>query len=169
METQSINVFILNDNVEMAGKLRRYLAKRFGDLLHISLFFSSRSCLKMLNRNIHLVVVDDYLYEGADKGTPGIDMLKKIKDKEPSTEVVILTSHEDVGTAVEAMRLGARDYIKNERGAWQRIQAIIDERIKQPIRYFVAEYGVNVFVMAFLITFAAVGVAVYFGLKYWGD
>jgi DNA-binding NtrC family response regulator len=168
METQAINVFILNDNVEMAGKLRRYLAKRFGDLLHISLFFSSRSCLKMLNRNVHLVVVDDYLYEGANKGTPGLDLLKKIKDKEPSTEVVILTSHEDVGTAVEAMRLGARDYIKNERGAWQRIQNIIDERIKQPIRFFVAEYGVNVFVMAFLLTFAAIGVAVYFGLKYWG-
>jgi len=168
METQAINVFILNDNVEMAGKLRRYLAKRFGEMLRISLFFSSRSCLKMLNRNVHLVVVDDYLYEGANKGTPGMDMLKQIKDKQPETEVVILTSNEDVGTAVEAMRLGARDVIKNERGAWQRIQAIVDQRIKQPIRYFVAEYGVNVFVMAFLLTFAAIGVAVYFGLRYWG-
>jgi two-component system response regulator HydG len=166
MEHQSINVFILNDNVEVAGKLRKYLVKRFGDLLKISLFFSSRSCLKMLNGQVDLVVLDDYLYEGANKGTPGVDVLKKIKDKQPSTEVVILTSNEDIGMAVEAMRSGARDIIKNERGAWQRLQSIIDERIKQPIRYFVAEYGVNVFVMAFILTWTAIGVAVYFGLKY---
>ena len=166
METQPINVFILNDNVEVAGKLRKYLAKRFGDMLKISLFFSSRSCLNMINGQVHLVVVDDYLYEGSNKGTPGLDVLKKIKDKQPNTEVVILTSNEDVGTAVEAMKMGARDIIKNDRGAWQRIMAIIDERVKQPIRFFVAEYGVNVFVMAFLLTFIAIGVAVYFGLRY---
>lgn len=166
METQSINVFILNDNVEVAGKLRKYLAKRFGGLLNISLFFSSRSCLNRLDGDVHLVVVDDYLYEGANKTTPGLDVLKRIKEKQPQTEVVILTSNEDVGTAVEAMKLGARDIIVNHRGAWQRIMSIIDQRVKQPIRYFVAEYGVNVFVMAFLLTFIAIGVAVYFGLKY---
>ena len=36
--THKLNVFILNDNLEVAGKLRRYLKKRFGDLLNISLF-----------------------------------------------------------------------------------------------------------------------------------
>ena len=166
MENQAINVFILNDNIELAGKLRKYLMKRFGNMLKISLFFSSRSCLKMMNGQVHLVVVDDYLYEGAHKGTPGMDILKRIKEKSPGTDVVILTSNEDVGLAVDAMKLGARDYILNTRGAWQRILMIIDQTIKQPIRYFVAEYGVNVFVITFLLTFIAVGIAVFFGLKY---
>ncbi len=166
METHPINVFILNDNVEVAGKLRKYLLKRFGELLRISLFFSSRSCLKMMSGEVHLVVVDDYLYEGANKGTPGVDVLKRIKEKNPKTEVVILTSNEDVGMAVDAMKLGARDYILNERGAWQRIMTIVDQAIKQPIRYFVAEYGVNIFVISFLLTFSLVGIAVFIALKY---
>jgi len=166
METQAINVFILNDNVEIAGKLRKYLRDRFGKLLNISLFFSSRSCLKMMDNNVHLVVVDDYLYEGANKGRPGVEVLKQIKDKYPKTEVVILTSNEDIGFALDALKMGARDYILNKYGAWQRIMMIIDKNIQQPIRYFVAEFGVNIFIVAFLGTFALVGVAVYFALKY---
>ncbi|MES2681443.1 MAG: response regulator [Bacteroidota bacterium] len=166
MENHALNVYILNDNVEIAGKLRKYLRDRFGKLLNISLFFSSRSCLKMMDNHVDLVVVDDYLYEGANHGTPGVDVLKKIKEKNPKTEVVILTSNEDIGMAVDAMKMGARDYIINNRGAWQRILAIIDRRIHQPIRYLVAEYGVAVFVTAFFVTFTLVGVAVYFALRY---
>lgn len=166
MRNEALNVFILNDNVEVAGKLRRYLVKRFGSLLNISLFFSSRSCLKMMDNHVDLVVVDDYLYENGDKGTPGIEVLKKIKQEHPQTEVVILASNEDVGLAVDAMRNGARDYIPNKKGAWQRVLAIIDQTIHQPIRYLVAEYGVTVFVAIFLSTFALMGVACYLALRY---
>ena len=91
--TQKLNVFILNDNLEVAGKLRRYLKKRFGDLLNISLFLNSRTCINMMyGHQVDMVVVDDYLYEKGSKGMSGVDVLKKIKDKSPDTEVVILTS-----------------------------------------------------------------------------
>lgn len=166
MENQTLNIYILNDNVEVAGKLRKYLRDRFGKLLNISLFFSSRSCLKMMDNHVDLVVVDDYLYEGANRGTPGVEVLKKIKDKSPKTEVVILTSNEDIGLAVDAMKMGARDIILNKRGAWQQIRNIIDRTIQQPIRYFVAEYGVNIFVIVFFLTFSLVGLSVYLALRY---
>src|SRR3954471_8707454 len=107
MRNQALNIFILNDNVEVAGKLRRYLNKRFGDMLNISLFFSSRSCLRMMDNHVDLVVVDDYLHENNDSGTPGIEVLKKIKQEHPETEVVILATNEDIGVAIDAMKNGA--------------------------------------------------------------
>lgn len=167
MRNDAINVYILNDNVEVAGKLRRYLVKRFGDLLNISLFFSSRSCLRMIDNHVDLVVVDDYLNDSnGNNGTPGVEVLKRIKQEHPQTEVIILSSNEDIGTAVDAMRNGAREVIPNKRGAWQRVMYIIDQTIHQPIRYLVAEYGVTVFVAIFLTTFVTMGVAVYLALKY---
>ncbi|PBQ32863.1 hypothetical protein CNR22_14135 [Sphingobacteriaceae bacterium] len=160
--TQKMNVFILNDNLEVAGKLRRYLKKRFGDLLTISLFLNSRTCLNMMyGHKVDMVVVDDYLYEKGSKGTPGIDVLKKIKDKSPSTEVVILTSDENVGLAVEAMKGGVKDYIPNRMGAWQRVQTTIERRIGQPIKYLIAEYGVTKFSIIFLSTFIIMGIIVF--------
>ncbi len=167
MKNQSLNVFILNDDVMVAGKLRKYLKKRFGDRLNISLFFTSRSCLRMINGQVHLVVVDDYLQESSHTGIAGIDMLQKIKEKDPQTEVIILSSDEDVALAVDAMKLGARDYIRNDRSAWQQILTIIDQTIQQPIRYLIAEFGVNVFMAVFFTTFALMGIICYLALHYW--
>ncbi len=44
-------------------------------------------------------------------GLDGIDVLKSIKSQEIPTEVIILTAHATVMTAVEAMKLGAYDYL----------------------------------------------------------
>lgn len=44
-------------------------------------------------------------------GLNGMDVLKKIKDIEILTEVIILTAHATVSTAVDAMKLGAYDYL----------------------------------------------------------
>ncbi len=41
----------------------------------------------------------------------GLDLLKKIKFKLPTVPVILLTGHASVDTAVEAMRLGAHDYV----------------------------------------------------------
>ncbi len=44
-------------------------------------------------------------------GLGGIDVLKKVKDREIPTEVIILTAHATVSTAVDAMKTGAYDYM----------------------------------------------------------
>lgn len=163
---RSLNIFILNDNVEVAGKLRKYLIHRFGEMVNISLFFNSRSCLRMIDNHVDMVVVDDYLSGPMHSGKPGVEVLKRIKEDHPKTEVVILSSNEDVGLAIEALRSGARDYILNKRGAFHRLRIIIDQRIQQPIRYLVAEYGVKVFVTTFILVWAALGLISYLALRY---
>jgi DNA-binding NtrC family response regulator len=166
MKTRKLNVFILNENPETAGKLRRYLRKKFGNALSISLFFNSAMCLNRLNGHADMVVIDDYLYQYGSHGMSSLEVLKKIKDKSPSTEVVILTSDEDVGLAVEAMRIGAKDYILNKLGSWQRLQHLLDKAIQQPINYLIAEFGVPKFVGIFLITFAGMGIIVGLTIRY---
>jgi DNA-binding NtrC family response regulator len=49
----------------------------------------------------------------------GIDLLKEIKTTIPEIQVIILTAHGNIGSAVEAIKLGAYDYLtkpfENER------------------------------------------------------
>jgi DNA-binding NarL/FixJ family response regulator len=169
MQSRNLNVFILNDDAQVAGKLRKYLKHRFGNLLNISLFFTSKSCLRMIDNHVDLVVVDDYLAGVANSGTPGVEVVKKIKEAHPSTEVVVLSSNEDIGLKVEALRSGARDYIPNKRGAFHRVRMIIDQVVHQPIRYLVAEYGVRVFLLAFIVAFALLGLITWAALRLWRD
>src|ERR1043166_3460925 len=41
-----------------------------------------------------------------------IDVLRAIKDAQPMTEVIVMTAYGTIESAVEAMRLGAFDYIQ---------------------------------------------------------
>ena len=53
------------------------------------------------------LVITDLRLPGAD----GLTVLKEAKDKAPETEVVVITAHGSVDTAVGAMKLGAIDYL----------------------------------------------------------
>ena len=44
-------------------------------------------------------------------GIGGMETLRRIRDSGSSAEVVVLTGHPDVATAIEAMKLGAYDYL----------------------------------------------------------
>jgi DNA-binding NtrC family response regulator len=44
-------------------------------------------------------------------GMSGMEVLKRIKDLRPALEVVMITGYGDVTSAVESMKLGARDYV----------------------------------------------------------
>src|SRR5450755_1869478 len=44
-------------------------------------------------------------------GLNGIEVLEKIKQVSPDTEVIIITEHASIETAIDAVRLGAFDYI----------------------------------------------------------
>jgi two-component system response regulator HydG len=53
------------------------------------------------------LVITDLRLPGAD----GLSVLKAAKDKAPETEVIVITAHGSVETAVGAMKFGAFDYI----------------------------------------------------------
>src|SRR5262249_15574177 len=44
-------------------------------------------------------------------GDSGLDLLQEVTRRAPRTAVVIITAHGTIDTAVEAMRLGAFDYL----------------------------------------------------------
>ena len=54
----------------------------------------------------HAAIVDLQL-----PGNAGMSLLQRVKEKNPDTGVIIVASHGSVATAVEAMRLGAYDFL----------------------------------------------------------
>ncbi len=42
----------------------------------------------------------------------GIDLLKAVRERRPGTPVIVITGHGDIALAVEAMRLGATDFLE---------------------------------------------------------
>lgn len=166
MKSQTLNVFILNDDIRIADKLKHFLEKRFGHMMNVSLFFNSESFFSKLTNNVDLVVVDDYLYDANTKTNADVvDIVKKVKAKCTTTEVVVLSSDEDIETAVNAINMGAKGFIPNRYGAWSKLQYLVYHIASSPIRFIVKEFGVSKFVAIFIMTFLTVGVVVLIALK----
>lgn len=69
--------------------------------------YSGQECLEILEKNSIDVVILDIKMPGMD----GIETLKEIKKRFPLVEVIMLTGHGTIETAVEGMKLGAADYL----------------------------------------------------------
>lgn len=69
---------------------------------------SSAAALEILKEeNIALVISDLRLPE-----MDGLELLQKIRETQPDVDVVMITGHGSIGKAVEAMQLGAYDFIE---------------------------------------------------------
>ena len=84
----------------------------FSDLLkgegfEVDAAASADEAFDFLNqREYHVAVIDLVLQEAS-----GLDVLEKIKQINPSIEVIIVTGHASMETAIYALKHGARDYL----------------------------------------------------------
>lgn len=69
--------------------------------------YSGQECLGVLEKEAIDVVVLDIKMPGMD----GIETLREIKKRHPIVEVILLTGHGAIETAVSGMKLGAYDYL----------------------------------------------------------
>ena len=100
-------LIMLVDDEEM---LVKSTAKRLGQRnIKTLAAYSGEECLAQLKKNKHIdVIVLDVKMPGMD----GIETLKEIKKSFPLIEVIMLTGHATVDSAIDGMKLGAYDFLK---------------------------------------------------------
>jgi DNA-binding NtrC family response regulator len=78
-------------------------------------FATGESCLKHMDKNPSVVVLDYELSSEDPTVMNGVEVLQKVKEGNPNTEVLMISGWEDVTIAVASMKFGAFDYVvKNE-------------------------------------------------------
>jgi len=99
------NVLLVDDEVPFVETITKRLTKR---KLTVTAAHSGQDALDMLSKSNDVeVVVLDVKMPGMD----GIETLQKIKSQFPLAEVIMLTGHATVESAIEGMKLGAFDYL----------------------------------------------------------
>ena len=99
-----IRVLLVDDEEEFVQTLSERLALRDYD---ITTSLSGDDALEKVKHYNYDVVILDVAMPGVD----GIDALREIKKMKPLTEVIMLTGHGTVETAIEGMKLGAFDFL----------------------------------------------------------
>lgn len=96
-------ILLVEDDVVFSKMLGKFLERNGYEVVRC---YNLEEAEKSLNASLSLVFTDLRLPDG-----DGINFLKKVKEVYPDLPVVVMTSYAEVSTAVEAMKLGAFDYI----------------------------------------------------------
>ncbi|MCC7386644.1 MAG: sigma-54-dependent Fis family transcriptional regulator [Deltaproteobacteria bacterium] len=93
--------------VDDKENILKLFAKIIGEAYELTTAGDGAQALALLGERTFDVVVSDIRMPGAD----GFEVLRAVKAKSPATEVVLMTAYASVERAVEAMKLGAYDYV----------------------------------------------------------
>ncbi len=97
-------VLIMEDEASVAKGLGMVLSE---EGYHVDLAMTGRSALDSFNQKMFDLLVADLRLPDID----GMEVIKQVKRRRPDTEVLVITGYSTVNTAVEAMKLGASDYL----------------------------------------------------------
>ena len=100
-----IRVLIIDDEKSFTEELQEFLTRSGYFSLEANSGQEGLNILK--SQEFDLLVLDVML-----PGMNGLDILKEVKVNYPVLEVIIVSGHGDMDTVVQAMRLGALDYLR---------------------------------------------------------
>jgi len=102
--SQARKVLVIDDEKVVCHSCRRVLEEEGFD---VSVAINGRDGIEKLSQeNFDAVIVDLRM-----PGVGGMDVLRILKRTKPDTRAIIITAYSSVGSAVEAMQLGAADYL----------------------------------------------------------
>lgn len=102
---QAMKIAIVDDEQDMRQSISQWLALSGYDT---ETFGSAEDALKVLGPDYPGIVISDIKMPGMD----GMKFLKKLMGSDSALPVIMITGHGDVPMAVEAMRVGAFDFLE---------------------------------------------------------
>ncbi|MBC8439989.1 MAG: response regulator [Deltaproteobacteria bacterium] len=102
---KKIKLLLVDDEKPFLDTITKRLEKRE---LNVSAVYSGKEALAELenNKSIEVIILDVKM-----PGMDGIETLGEIKKRFPLVEVIMLTGHATVETAIDGMKIGAFDYL----------------------------------------------------------
>jgi two-component system NtrC family response regulator len=98
------NILVVDDEVVICKSIQRILSP---EGYEVKTALSGEEALEKISQESFDIVITDLKMPGMD----GMELLAKIKEKDPEIIVIIITGYSTVQTAVQAMKMGALDYI----------------------------------------------------------
>jgi DNA-binding NtrC family response regulator len=105
MEKLEANVLLVDDEEDFLELLTERLENR--GLKVSSVTTGEDAVIKSEDEDFDAVILDI-----AMPGIDGIETLKRIKEKKPDIEIIMLTGHATIPRSIEAMKFGAEDLLE---------------------------------------------------------
>lgn len=101
-------VFVVDDDIFIQNLVK----KRFdGDDINVITFTYGEECLKQLDQNPELIILDYLFYKKDEEVMGGMEIFNKIKEFNESIPVIMLSGQDRGDVVLELARKGIEDYV----------------------------------------------------------
>jgi DNA-binding NtrC family response regulator len=106
---QEEKILVVDDNPDILISARYLLERHYQSVTTCE---HPEEIPSLMNKeNFDVILLDMNFHPGQSDGEMGMQWLEKIKGIDPEAAVVMITAHGSLNAAVEAMKLGASDYV----------------------------------------------------------
>jgi len=105
MEQESYTILVIDDEEPLRRLLQKELASDNREVLVVG---DALEAMEMIRNTLFDVIILDLRLPGVT----GLELLVEVKKNVPHAEVVMISGHGDIDTAVQAMKLGAYDFVQ---------------------------------------------------------
>ncbi|RZJ61437.1 MAG: response regulator, partial [Flavobacterium sp.] len=100
----SSKILVIDDDTAFCVMLKTFLQKKGFEVVNA---FNAQEADAEIQKQVFDVVLTDIRLPDSD----GMHILKSVKEVSLDTQVILMTGYTDIKTAVNAMKLGAFDYV----------------------------------------------------------
>jgi len=118
------NIFVVDDDKMYATMLADHLEEK--GKYTVRTFATGEDCLAHLGENPDFIILDYYLDSEVPGAKNGLEILKEIKKVDEDTKVIMLSSQEHYGIALQTIAKGAIYYVIKDLQSFREIDNILE-------------------------------------------
>jgi PleD family two-component response regulator len=128
-ETSHIRVLFIDSSEDYVHQARRFLEKHSPEKIDTIWYKVGEEAIDFLKENTESIdiILTDYFLPVSD----GLEIMRLVREITPKTPVVFLTSSKELKVAVEAMKIGADDYLVKEETGMEILSRTIINTLKR--------------------------------------
>lgn len=118
-------IFLVDDDTLFATLMADHLEET--GRYDVTTFPTGEACLERLGEKPDAIILDYFLDSNEKEAMNGLEVLKKIHKIDPEQKVIMLSSQERYGVALQTIASGAVQYVIKDLGSVKAIDDILRE------------------------------------------
>lgn len=121
---QPKKIFIVDDDIMQTEALADYLTRKTAHKIQV--FHTGEECLSRLSEHPDIIILDYYLNTIQKDAANGMEILTAIRKQDKHIHVIMLSSQERYGIALQTIQKGAEQYVIKDIDSFQKIEEMIE-------------------------------------------
>lgn len=117
------HIFVVDDDEMFSAMIKDHLEQNPQN--KVKVFHTGEECLKNLFENPDIVILDYYLNDVSKEAADGLEVLTEIKKQHEFIHVIMLSSQERYGVALQSISKGAEQYVIKDKNAFKKLDEIM--------------------------------------------